>query len=85
MAVIKCLKSRGYKPETTPVVDVQHGIIPMDKTEYFGLVIGAHLSIDVVATSHFALKHTVSLTYSHICLTAAISITLFQCDTPKLA
>lgn len=41
-------KSQGYNPETTPVVDIQHDIIPMDKTEYFGLVIDAHLSIDVV-------------------------------------
>lgn len=49
---------------------MQHDIIPMDKTEYFGLVIGAHLSIDIVATSHFALKHTVSLT-AITCLTAA--------------
>ncbi len=60
MAVIKCRRSRGYKPETKQVVALTTYNLAMERAlqellPIFGLLIGAH--VFVVAGSHVAVHY----------------------------
>ncbi len=62
MAVIKSKRSRGYKPETKQAVALVTYNLAMERClqellSVFGLLIGPHKSVIVVASNHVAVRY----------------------------
>ncbi len=62
MAVIKWRRCRGYKPETRQAVTLTTDNLAMERglqelLSVFGLLIGPHISVVVVASSHVAARN----------------------------